>query len=52
MQICRVDTNEDGFLTKTELEKWMMKKVDEHFEKALMDNEIVFQHLDDDSNGE
>ncbi|XP_015915868.1 45 kDa calcium-binding protein [Parasteatoda tepidariorum] len=47
----KADTNHDGFLSETELEKWINKKVKEHFHKAVRENFIIFTSLDKDHNG-
>lgn len=48
----RVDTDQDSLLSVTELEAWVLKKMEEHFAEAMEENEEIFKHLDPDGNGE
>ena len=47
----RVDTDKDKFISQTELEDWIVQKVQEHFDEAGEENERIFTHLDSDQDG-
>ncbi len=48
---CRVDANGDSFISQNELEEWIIRKVQEHFEEAAEENEDIFKRMDPDNNG-
>ncbi|CAL1528641.1 unnamed protein product [Lymnaea stagnalis] len=45
------DLDKDGFLSKPEMEKWILNKMMEHFASARKENELIFDHLDPDGDG-
>ena len=47
----RIDTDLDRFVSLKELEAWIQKKVQEHFEEAVEQNDAVFNSLDRDHDG-
>ena len=47
----RVDVNRDLFIEQTELENWIVLKVNEHFDEAAAENDKVFQMIDTDGDG-
>ncbi|XP_025084383.1 45 kDa calcium-binding protein-like isoform X2 [Pomacea canaliculata] len=49
--VYKVDTDQDSLLSVTELEAWVLKKMEEHFAEAMEENEEIFKHLDPDGNG-
>ena len=51
MSVCRVDTDGDGRLCAPELEAWIRKKTEEHFDEGIDESNHVFKHLDPDGDG-
>ncbi|KAI0222045.1 45 kDa calcium-binding protein [Lamellibrachia satsuma] len=47
----KVDVNRDLFIEQTELENWIVLKVNEHFDEAAAENDKVFQMIDTDGDG-
>ena len=43
--------NADKFLSIDEMANWIVKKIDEHFKEAKVENKKIFQALDSDSDG-
>ena len=46
-----MDTDKDHEISQTELEDWIVQKVEEHFDEAGEENERIFSHLDTDQDG-
>ncbi|WAR15391.1 CAB45-like protein, partial [Mya arenaria] len=46
-----VDEDADNRLCIPELESWIKKKTEEHFDEGLEENEHIFKHLDPDGDG-
>jgi Ca2+-binding EF-hand superfamily protein len=46
-----VDVDKDGLISLSELEDWIIQKVEEHFDETLEENEQVFKALDPDKDG-
>uniref|UniRef100_A0A2C9JU23 EF-hand domain-containing protein n=1 Tax=Biomphalaria glabrata TaxID=6526 RepID=A0A2C9JU23_BIOGL len=46
--VARADLDGDGFLSSSEMEKWILAKMNEHFEAAKKENDMIFEHLDPD----
>lgn len=51
VSVCRVDTDGDGRLCAPELEAWIRKKTEEHFDEGIDESNHVFKHLDPDGDG-
>ncbi|BFZ23657.1 hypothetical protein BsWGS_26696 [Bradybaena similaris] len=49
--IAKADINKDGYLSKSEIEKWILEKMMEHFNEAKRENALIFKHLDPDGDG-
>ncbi|CAG5132599.1 unnamed protein product [Candidula unifasciata] len=49
--ITKADIDRDGYLSKSEMEKWILEKMMEHFKEAKRENTIIFKHLDPDGDG-
>ncbi|KAK6965951.1 45 kDa calcium-binding protein [Biomphalaria glabrata] len=49
--VARADLDGDGFLSSSEMEKWILAKMNEHFEAAKKENDMIFEHLDPDGDG-
>lgn len=47
----KMDTDKDHEISQTELEDWIVQKVEEHFDEAGEENERIFSHLDTDQDG-
>lgn len=47
----KVDTDQDDKLSFSEIEGWIIDRIQEHFDEALEENAHVFKHLDPDGNG-
>lgn len=47
----RVDKNHDTVLTLDELEKWIVFKIEEHFNGSLVENKHIFHHMDPENKG-
>lgn len=47
----RVDTDSDGELSESEMEAWIMDKIQEHFDHAMEENKEIFKHLDPQNKG-
>ena len=47
-----MDVNRDKRIVESELEAWILQKVEEHFDEAEEENESVFKSLDEDNDGE
>ncbi|XP_064642938.1 45 kDa calcium-binding protein-like [Lineus longissimus] len=47
----RVDVDKDGLISLSELEDWIIQKVQEHFDESLEENAHVFKALDPDNDG-
>lgn len=41
----------DGYLSKTELESWIVDKINAHMDEAVEENDDIFRHLDPDGDG-
>ena len=44
--------NRDKRIVESELEAWILQKVEEHFDEAEEENEAVFKSLDEDVDGQ
>ena len=50
--MCRVDTDNDNLISQSELEEWIVMKVQEHFDEAKEETDRIFSHLDANKDGE
>jgi len=47
----KVDLDQNGLLTASEMESWLQAKINEHIEEAKNDTDRIFKHLDPDHDG-
>ncbi|XP_064461337.1 45 kDa calcium-binding protein-like [Ornithodoros turicata] len=47
----KVDTNNDGYMSTLELQRWIAEKVKEHYSRAVQDNFWIFSALDKNHDG-
>lgn len=47
----RIDKDSDGYLNEGELDSWILDKINEHMNEAMVENTAIFKHLDPDGDG-
>ncbi|KAG7274598.1 hypothetical protein CRUP_029239 [Coryphaenoides rupestris] len=48
----KVDVNQDKSVSAKEMQRWIMKKTEEHFQEAVRENKLSFRAVDPDGDGE
>ncbi|OWF44013.1 45 kDa calcium-binding protein-like [Mizuhopecten yessoensis] len=47
----KVDTNGDGFMEANEMQKWILLKINDHFDESMKENSHIFKHMDPKKKG-
>ncbi|KAG7252751.1 hypothetical protein CRUP_003167, partial [Coryphaenoides rupestris] len=47
----KVDVNQDKSVSAKEMQRWIMKKTEEHFQEAVRENKLSFRAVDPDGDG-
>ncbi|XP_062622272.1 45 kDa calcium-binding protein-like [Saccostrea cucullata] len=47
----KIDVDADGYLSDSELEQWILDRINAHMDEAVEENDAVFKHLDPDGDG-
>lgn len=50
LKFLRADVNKDSFLSKNEVEDWILKQINMHLEDAIKRNNKIFDYIDTDKN--